>query len=149
MYLVYKPSHTPFLTPSHPHLRPRKTWPKSSPTSFGGRLEHGLQLWSMCVPRVRSSSSLSEGEWSQLPRKEQERERKELDRDLPPFLPCRYENPEVALNCGMMLRECVRHEPLAKVILYSEEFYSFFKYVEMSTFDVASDGFATFKVRRI
>jgi len=56
-----------------------------------------------------------------------------------------YENPEVALNCGMMLRECVRHEPLAKIILYSEEFCSFFSYVEMSTFDIASDAFATFK----
>lgn len=59
---------------------------------------------------------------------------------------CRYENPEVALNCGMMLRECVRHEPLAKIILHSELFYRFFSYVEMSTFDIASDAFATFKV---
>ena len=65
---------TPFLTPSHLHLRPRRTWPKSSPTSFGGRLEHGLLLWSTCALRARSSSSSSEGKWSQLPRKEQERD---------------------------------------------------------------------------
>ena len=58
---------------------------------------------------------------------------------------CRYENPEIALNCGTMLRECVRHEPLAKIILQSEEFYRFFSYVEVSTFDIASDAFATFK----
>ena len=44
-----------------------------------------------------------------------------------------------------MLRECVRHEPLAKIILQSEEFYKFFSYVEVSTFDIASDAFATFK----
>ena len=44
-----------------------------------------------------------------------------------------------------MLRECVRHEPLAKIILQSEEFYRFFSYVEVSTFDIASDAFATFK----
>ncbi|XP_061901412.1 calcium binding protein 39, like 1 [Entelurus aequoreus] len=56
-----------------------------------------------------------------------------------------YENAEVALNCGMMLRECLRHEPLAKTILLSEEFYSFFRYVELSTFDIASDAFASFK----
>ncbi|XP_033118756.1 calcium-binding protein 39-like isoform X1 [Anneissia japonica] len=56
-----------------------------------------------------------------------------------------YQNPEIALNCGMMLRECVRHETLAKTILYSERFYDFFQYVEMSTFDIASDAFATFK----
>ena len=45
-----------------------------------------------------------------------------------------------------MLRECIKHEPLAKIIIHSEEFYSFFEYVEMSTFDIASDAFSTFKV---
>ncbi|XP_029458719.1 calcium-binding protein 39-like isoform X2 [Rhinatrema bivittatum] len=56
-----------------------------------------------------------------------------------------YEAPQVALNCGIMLRECIRYEPLAKIILCSEQFRDFFKYVEMSTFDIASDAFATFK----
>ena len=59
---------------------------------------------------------------------------------------CSYENQEIALNCGVMLRECVRHEPLAKIILNSEDLLCFFSYVEMSTFDIASDAFATFKV---
>lgn len=62
------------------------------------------------------------------------------------MVPCRYESPEIALNCGIMLRECIRHEPLAKITLYSQQFYDFFTYVEMSTFDIASDAFATFKV---
>uniref|UniRef100_A0A673M1N6 Calcium-binding protein 39-like n=1 Tax=Sinocyclocheilus rhinocerous TaxID=307959 RepID=A0A673M1N6_9TELE len=56
-----------------------------------------------------------------------------------------YETPQVALNCGIMLRECIRHEPLAKIVLHSEHFKDFFSYVEMSTFDIASDAFATFK----
>uniref|UniRef100_A0AAQ6AHH9 Calcium binding protein 39, like 1 n=1 Tax=Amphiprion ocellaris TaxID=80972 RepID=A0AAQ6AHH9_AMPOC len=56
-----------------------------------------------------------------------------------------YESAEVALNCGMMLRECLRHEPLARTVLFSEEFYCFFRYVELSTFDIASDAFASFK----
>ncbi|KAF4104749.1 calcium binding protein 39, like 1 [Onychostoma macrolepis] len=56
-----------------------------------------------------------------------------------------YETPEVALNCGMMLRECLRHEPLARIVLFSEELYCFFRYVELSTFDIASDAFASFK----
>ncbi|MEQ2215883.1 hypothetical protein XENOCAPTIV_007261 [Xenoophorus captivus] len=59
-----------------------------------------------------------------------------------------YESPDIALNCGIMLRECIRHEPLAKITLCSEEFYDFFRYVEMSTFDIASDAFATFKVNQ-
>ena len=45
-----------------------------------------------------------------------------------------------------MLRECIRYEALTKILLNSEEFYDFFKYVEVSTFDIASDAFATFKV---
>ncbi|KAG0168185.1 Calcium-binding protein 39 [Apophysomyces sp. BC1034] len=56
-----------------------------------------------------------------------------------------YEQPEVALHCGLILRECFRHESLAKMVLYSPRFYLFFDYVEMSTFDIASDAFASFK----
>ncbi|ELT89582.1 hypothetical protein CAPTEDRAFT_105157 [Capitella teleta] len=56
-----------------------------------------------------------------------------------------YKNQEVALNCGQMLRECCRHEDLARRLLYSEDFYKLFKYVEVSTFDIASDAFSTFK----
>jgi len=56
-----------------------------------------------------------------------------------------YEQQEIALNCGTMLRECVRYEALTKIILHSDHFYDFFKYVEVSTFDIASDAFATFK----
>lgn len=59
---------------------------------------------------------------------------------------CSYESAEVALNCGMMLRECLRHEPLARIVLFSEDFYRFFHYVELSTFDIASDAFVSFKV---
>jgi len=56
-----------------------------------------------------------------------------------------YERQEIALNCGAMLRECIRYEALTKILLHSEQFYDFFKYVEVSTFDIASDAFATFK----
>ncbi|KAJ3138792.1 hypothetical protein HK100_012252 [Physocladia obscura] len=56
-----------------------------------------------------------------------------------------YENQEIALNCGIILRECIRHETLAKQILDSPNFWKFFTFVEFPTFDVASDAFATFK----
>jgi len=56
-----------------------------------------------------------------------------------------YENPDVALNCGAMLRECCRHEPLTKVVVYSPNLWKYFKYVEVANFDLASDAFATFK----
>ncbi|KAI9206989.1 Mo25-like protein [Polychytrium aggregatum] len=56
-----------------------------------------------------------------------------------------YENHEIALNCGIILRECLRHETLAEKVLLSEQFWLFFTYVEFPTFDVSSDAFASFK----
>ncbi|CAJ0956443.1 unnamed protein product, partial [Mesorhabditis belari] len=56
-----------------------------------------------------------------------------------------YEMPEIAVTCGSMLRECIRHDHLAKVLLHHESFYHFFTYVEVSSFDIASDAFSTFK----
>ncbi|RNA06306.1 calcium-binding 39-like [Brachionus plicatilis] len=56
-----------------------------------------------------------------------------------------YEVQDIALNCGMMLRECCRHEELTKLVLTSDQFYKFFDYVELSTFDIASDAFLTFR----
>jgi len=56
-----------------------------------------------------------------------------------------YDNQDIALNCGIMLRECLKFEPLAKIVLYSQHFWRFFNYVELSTFDIASDAFHTFK----
>ncbi|KAH9412646.1 Calcium-binding protein 39-like [Dermatophagoides pteronyssinus] len=56
-----------------------------------------------------------------------------------------YEKHDIALHCGSMLRECARYEALAKIMLYSNDFYNFFNYVEVSTFDIASDAFSTFK----
>lgn len=56
-----------------------------------------------------------------------------------------YYNGDIALNCGSMLRECIRHESLTKLLLESDVFWRFFQLVEVSDFDVASDAFSTFK----
>ncbi|SNX82302.1 related to HYM1 - component of the RAM signaling network [Melanopsichium pennsylvanicum] len=56
-----------------------------------------------------------------------------------------YENPEVALNTGMILREMLRHESLAKILLYSQRFYSFPEYIETTTFGISCDAFSNFK----
>jgi len=51
-----------------------------------------------------------------------------------------------ALNSGMMLRECVKMEPLAKVIVNDASLFDlFFVYVQKPTFDIAADAFSTFK----
>jgi hypothetical protein len=57
-----------------------------------------------------------------------------------------YEQQEIALNCGMILRECARHEALARILLLAPSFYNYFDYVQAGSFDVASDAFATFRV---
>jgi len=57
-----------------------------------------------------------------------------------------YSEPEIALNCGLILREVIRHEVLCEIIITTPSLFDpFFDYVQLSTFDVASDAFATFK----
>ncbi|XXQ36656.1 Calcium-binding protein 39-like [Plasmodiophora brassicae] len=57
-----------------------------------------------------------------------------------------YEDSDIALNCGMILRECIRHECLNQILLESQDlFFKFFDFVQKTNFDVASDAFATFR----
>ncbi|KAH6808819.1 Mo25 family protein [Perilla frutescens var. frutescens] len=65
--------------------------------------------------------------------------------ELLDFLVVCYDNKEIALTCGNMLRECIKFPTLSKYILESPSFELFFKFVELPTFDVASDSFSTFK----
>ncbi|KAK3189870.1 hypothetical protein Dsin_029431 [Dipteronia sinensis] len=65
--------------------------------------------------------------------------------ELLDFLVVCYDNKEVAVNCGNMLRECIKFPTLAKYIIGSASFQLFFKFVELPTFDVSSDAFSTFK----
>ncbi|XP_048333322.2 uncharacterized protein LOC107409060 [Ziziphus jujuba] len=65
--------------------------------------------------------------------------------ELLDFLVVCYDNKEIALNCGNMLRECIKFSTLAKYILESTSFELFFKFVELPNFDVAPDAFSTFK----
>jgi len=56
-----------------------------------------------------------------------------------------YGDRDIAQVCGQLLRVLVEFEPLAKYLLYSDNFMKFFDYVEYDNFDVASDAFLTFK----
>jgi len=59
---------------------------------------------------------------------------------------CRgYKNPEICHITGRMLRECLVYESLAKIVLTSESFNDFFKFVEDSQFDIAADAFSSFR----
>ncbi|TCD69324.1 hypothetical protein EIP91_008080 [Steccherinum ochraceum] len=56
-----------------------------------------------------------------------------------------YENEEIGLNTGMILRDMLKHEPLAKVLLYSENFYMFPHFIETTTFGISCDAYANLK----
>lgn len=57
-----------------------------------------------------------------------------------------YSNPDIALNCGSMLRECIKYEAVASNILHSPDFFVFFDtYLITESFDIASDSFSTFR----
>lgn len=56
-----------------------------------------------------------------------------------------YDRPERTLHYGLMLRECIKFEFLAEIVLNSPEFEKLFDYIQLPTFDVSSDAFATFK----
>ncbi|KAE9591421.1 hypothetical protein Lal_00038897 [Lupinus albus] len=65
--------------------------------------------------------------------------------ELLDFLVVCYDNKEIALSTGIMLRDCIKFPTLAQYILESASFVLFFKFVELPIFDVASDAFSTFK----
>lgn len=73
-----------------------------------------------------------------------------------------YENEEVSLNTGMILKEMLRHEQLCNILLYSDQyvvyvllsssrkgyldrFYKFPHYIETTTFGISCDAFANLK----
>lgn len=45
----------------------------------------------------------------------------------------------------MILREMLRHEPLAKILLTSEQFYTFPHYIETTTFGISCDAYTNLK----
>lgn len=53
------------------------------------------------------------------------------------------ESPEISLNTGLMLREAIKHESIAKSILYDSWFWKYFVYVNTDSFETSTDAFAT------
>lgn len=49
-----------------------------------------------------------------------------------------YDNEDIALNTGMVLREMIRYEPLCRILLHSEQYVS---WIELLA-DVFSDDFS-------
>lgn len=72
---------------------------------------------------------------------------KEGNRELIEFLVGGYRQNDIAVNCGTMLREVLRHSYGCSVILERPDLFNqFFEFVQLPNFDVASDAFHTFKM---
>ncbi|KAI4371641.1 hypothetical protein MLD38_009968 [Melastoma candidum] len=69
----------------------------------------------------------------------------EKNLDLMGLLIAGYENTDMALHYGSMLRECIRHQVVARYVLESERMKNFFDYIQLPNFDIAADAAATFK----
>ncbi|KAK4369704.1 hypothetical protein RND71_009179 [Anisodus tanguticus] len=69
----------------------------------------------------------------------------EANIDLMDILILGYENADMALHYGAMLRECIRHQSVARYVLESEHMKKFFDYIQLPNFDIAADAAATFK----
>ncbi|KAL8469814.1 hypothetical protein ACS0TY_032610 [Phlomoides rotata] len=65
--------------------------------------------------------------------------------DLMDILLTGYEDPVLALHYGGMLRECIRHQVVARYVLQSPHMRKFFDYIQLPNYDVASDAANTFK----
>ncbi|KAM1108733.1 hypothetical protein ACFX13_005439 [Malus domestica] len=69
----------------------------------------------------------------------------EANIDLMDILIQGYGNTDMALHYGAMLRECIRHQSVARYVLESEHMKKFFDYIQLPNFDIAADAAATFK----
>ncbi|XP_074574997.1 putative MO25-like protein At5g47540 isoform X2 [Curcuma longa] len=69
----------------------------------------------------------------------------EANKDLLDILISGYEDMDIALHYGAMLRECIRHQSVARYVLESEHMKKFFDYIQIPNFDIASDATITFK----
>ncbi|XP_060212728.1 putative MO25-like protein At5g47540 [Lycium barbarum] len=69
----------------------------------------------------------------------------EANIDLMDILVTGYDNTDLALHYGTMLRECIRHQSVARYVLESEHVKKFFDYIQLPNFDIAADAAATFK----
>lgn len=69
----------------------------------------------------------------------------EANIDLMDILVSGYDDTDMALHYGAMLRECIRHQSVARYVLESEHIRKFFNYIQLPNFDISADAAATFK----
>ncbi|CAI0432163.1 unnamed protein product [Linum tenue] len=69
----------------------------------------------------------------------------ESNLDLLDILLPGYADDEIAVPYGIIARELICHQVVAKYVLESEHMRNFFEYIQIETFEISSDAQATFK----
>ncbi|XP_071695855.1 putative MO25-like protein At5g47540 [Rutidosis leptorrhynchoides] len=69
----------------------------------------------------------------------------ETNLDLVDILISGYEDPQLALHYGRMLKECLRHQIVASYLLEPSQLKKLFGYIQHPSFDIAADAADVFK----
>lgn len=113
--------------------------------------ENTLRLLIICLPKLNletrkdATQVVANLQRQQVSSKIVASEYLEANKDLLDTLISGYENMDIALHYGSMLRECIRHQSIARYVLESDHMKKFFDYIQLPNFDIASDASATFK----
>jgi calcium binding protein 39 len=113
--------------------------------------ENTLRLLIICIPKLNletrkdATQVVANLQRQQVSSRIVASEYLESNKDLLDTLISGYENMEIALHYGAMLRECIRHQSIARYVLESDHMKKFFDYIQLPNFDIASDASATFK----
>ncbi|CAN1337160.1 Putative MO25-like protein At5g47540 [Linum perenne] len=113
--------------------------------------ENTLRLFIVCLPKLNLETRKDATQVVANLQRQQVQSRLiasdylENNTDLLDILMAGYKNPEMALHYGAMLRECIRHQSVARYVLESEDMKKFFDYIQLPNFDIAADAAATFK----
>ncbi|CAL1352128.1 unnamed protein product [Linum trigynum] len=113
--------------------------------------ENTLRLFIICLPKLNLETRKDATQVVANLQRQQVQSRLiasdylENNTDLLDILIVGYDNAEMALHYGAMLRECIRHQCVARYVLESPEMKRFFEYIQLPNFDIAADAAATFK----
>ncbi|CAL5408215.1 unnamed protein product [Camellia sinensis] len=113
--------------------------------------ENTLRLFIICLPKLNLEARKDATQVVANLQRQQVQSRLiacdylEANIDLMDVLVSGYENTDMALHYGAMLRECIRHQSVARYVLESEHMKKFFDYIQLPNFDIAADAAATFK----
>ncbi|KAG0455593.1 hypothetical protein HPP92_024579 [Vanilla planifolia] len=113
--------------------------------------ENTLRLLIVCLPRLNLESRKDATQVVANLQRQQVHSRLiasdflEANKDLLDILVSGYDDMDVALHYGCMLRECIRHQCIARCVLESENMKKLFDYIQLPNFDIASDAFSTFR----